>query len=267
MKRYDIAFSGSKRNRLKEIVEIVKAGGYDAVYEPFGGSCIISTNLKVNGYVKRAVANDYDKFIAKLQERVNTYKKIQTWLDKNEYTPDSRRKLPVDKIVKLEEFIKTLNSDEQKYSSLCCVFSARRAAGNVKPIDFKYYFRRFPIDRTIEYKRATENIETPSLDWRDFMRKYSKDMRKEKVLIIVDPPYLNSYQKQYGCEHFGLAETIDLLQEVIATGSNFLFFNQIEKDISRLLDIMGVKYSVLNKYQTLTKGVERIDSLFYVRGS
>lgn len=40
-----IPFSGSKRNRYKEVKQIVQDHGYKKVYEAFGGSAVLSVNL------------------------------------------------------------------------------------------------------------------------------------------------------------------------------------------------------------------------------
>ena len=57
-----IPFSGNKRYSYKYLKEIVKDNGYEYVYEPFGGSSVLSVNLYRDGLVKKAVSNDYDRF-------------------------------------------------------------------------------------------------------------------------------------------------------------------------------------------------------------
>ena len=56
-----IPFSGSKRNRYKEVKQNVQDQGYKKVYEAFGGSAVLSVNLFREGIVERAVINDYDR--------------------------------------------------------------------------------------------------------------------------------------------------------------------------------------------------------------
>lgn len=56
-----IPFSGSKRNRYKEVKQIVQDHGYKKIYEAFGGSAVLSVNLFREGIVERAVINDYDR--------------------------------------------------------------------------------------------------------------------------------------------------------------------------------------------------------------
>ena len=71
-----IPFSGSKRYSYKNVKEIAEQNNYTAVYEPFGGSCVLSVNLYNDKLVERAVANDYDRFFDLYPEYLNLKDKV-----------------------------------------------------------------------------------------------------------------------------------------------------------------------------------------------
>ena len=71
-----IPFSGNKKTRYKEVADIVKRGGYNAVYEPFAGSAVLSVNLYNNKIIEKAVINDYDGLFDIYQEYLDIKEKL-----------------------------------------------------------------------------------------------------------------------------------------------------------------------------------------------
>ena len=72
-----IPFPGGKRLSYKRFVEPLCASRrYISVFEPFGGSCVLSVNLKRDGHVNRAVINDYDGLFSLYPEFLD----IKDWI-------------------------------------------------------------------------------------------------------------------------------------------------------------------------------------------
>lgn len=71
-----IPFSGNKRYSYKNVKQIVQEHGYDKVFEPFGGSCVLSVNLFNDGLVQKAVVNDFDHFFDLYPEYLDLKDKV-----------------------------------------------------------------------------------------------------------------------------------------------------------------------------------------------
>lgn len=263
-----IPFSGSKKNYISLVSQIVLEGNYETVYEPFGGSGVLSVNLFNNGTVKRAVLNDYDKLFDIYPRYLDAKDKIiekctEYGLKRNIKTRN--KKLNPDQC----EFVQGLiaQTDKELWPLLAnnFVFSARAKDG-VKLKDFVYYRNELETVNQRKYLKIVNSLERDTLDYKDFLNKYQNEF-DEKSLIIIDPPYLNSAQKHYKNEvFFGLADTIELLKKVKETGCDFIFFNMVERDIKSLLELFGFNIArfVVKPVQQCY-GTNRDDVMVYIR--
>lgn len=278
-----IPFSGNKKNRYKEVRDIVIAGGYDTVLEPFGGSGVLSVNLKLEGLVKRAIVNDYDNLFVDYPIALKYREDLIRRCERAGFKKDDREKLPDHQIKQLQEWVRKIPPKYYNYISVNFVFSGRRASGSIEPQDFRYFMKGSDMTEARMFFKAAGSLELDHLDYRDFFAKHNKDLHRKKSLWIIDPPYLNSAQKQYeNGQFFGMAESIELIQLILAGSSDVILFNQVKKDWEAILDFAGVKnYTILTKLSapgtgqlaktrmggsTGVKGY-REDVLIYIRNS
>ncbi len=259
-----IPFPGSKRYSYKQVKEIVQAGDYEEVFEPFGGSCVLSVNLYNDQLVKRAVVNDYDRFFDLYPEyldlkdkvvqeglkrglRRTTYNKkygvIQFELDgtrtpaKSDILSDEHKQILQDII---SEYVPEKYWRYFAYGSNF-TFSARSCSDNLKLQDFIKFDRYLASDKQRNYLKVLEQVQLEHLDWLDFLNKHEESIRNSKSLLILDPPYIGTYQKQYKGQ-FTEEETIQLINKAVELNCDFIFFNHNQEQVEEWLK--GLNYTI-----------------------
>lgn len=279
-----VPFSGSKRYCYKAVKEIAQNGAYSAVYEPFGGSCVLSVNLMRDGVVKRAVANDYDRFFDGYEEYLNLKDFVvaecyrhgleRTTHDKNGWKRvcgDGSEKPVKSRILDLKqrEWLQAFFGDNipqkfWRYFSLGNNFthSAVSSHKEIKLKDFCLFNGYLKTDKQREYLKALERVTLERLDWRDFIGKHRSRMDSGSLLVL-DPPYVNTAQDQYSGQ-FTEEDTLELVMAASDTGRDFLFFNHDPEKVRKWLD--GLEFELfLIRNSKLTANRNRLDAMAYVR--
>lgn len=261
-----IPFSGSKRNSYKTVREIVISGGYDTVFEPFGGSCVLSANLFNDGIVERAVVNDYDKLFDTYEEFLDVKDWVVTECFKRGMTrhnrdskgpyyidPKNGKKVHTDTAVLneserniLREVISKVDKKWWRLLSLGNNFCYSMAHMNkeIKLRHFLLFDRHLETDLQREFLKVILQLERQSMDWRDFLNNY-KDEITEKTLIILDPPYLETGQTQYKGS-FNEEKTIELIEYVSELDCDFIFFNHNPDKVKHWLRGLDYEVSTIN---------------------
>lgn len=262
-----VPFSGSKRYRYKEVKEIAQNGPYSAVFEPFGGSCVLSVNLMRDRVIKRAVANDYDGLWEIYPEYLRIKERIVGRLEEAGIQK-SQKPLGPKQCGLLQSLIKDV---PKKYWQLLAdnfVFSACRASGDYGLSSFRYFMNNTDMGKQWEYLNEIGRIELERLDYREFLEKRRPEFEgNPDALVILDPPYLNSIQKQYkNGLFFGVSETIELLEYMRDCGCDFIFFNQNSRDMKAILRVMGLNATHLVRVSNSSGhgSKEREDDLAYI---
>lgn len=259
------SFSGSKVNRVREIKELIKNKKYKRVIEVFGGSCCISNNLKRDNIVEEAIANDYDHYFDNFEDNMIYKEKLIDQLIELGFVK-SEKPLSKDKRQELQNLIKEIQDNKNllKYLAKNFVYGSRRSANDLKVSDFCYFMNELSIKHDKEFYINLKNVYLDSLDYKDFIKKYST-FNDRDTLIILDPPYLNSTQKQYcNVKYFGLSETIRLLQTMKQLKNDFIFFNMSEKNSVDLLYLFGFNFTYNTIKTYLSSNNYREDFLAYV---
>ena len=151
-----------------------------------------------------------------------------------------------------------------KYLAKNFVFSAKRSAGNIEIKDFIYFMNDITVEKDVEYIKHLKNVKLDSLDCMSFMEKYLLK-NDGKTLVVVDPPYLNSAQKQYTDDFFGLEKTIKLLNILKELKNDFIFFNQVEGDTLELLKLYNFEFEYNVKKTTMSSNSRREDFMAYIK--
>ena len=278
-----IPFSGSKKFSYKNVKEIFKNNRYNTVFEPFGGSCVLSVNLKKDGLVKRAVANDFDRFFDNYLEYL-AYKDwvvneclvfginpIKTYQYNKKCYVDKDNVRHLTKQVKLDDYeieylrslIKQVPKKLWRYLSLGgnFTFSSVSSHKEIKLNDFSYFGSYLQTDKQRKYLEILNQITIEHLDYLDFLEKYKDDFNEES-LIILDPPYTNTFQNQYKTQ-FDDKQTKDLIDLVSGFNCDFIFFNH---NINKVKDwLEGLDYSIeFTGSKTVSANHKRKDVMAYV---
>lgn len=259
------SFSGSKVNRVREIKELIKNKKYKRVIEVFGGSCCISNNLKRDNLIEVAIANDYDHYFDNFEDNMIYKEKLIDQLMELGFVK-SQKPLSKDKREELQNLIKEIQDNKNllRYLAKNFVYSSRRSSNDINVFDFCYFMSELSTKYDKEFYINLKNVHLDSLDYKDFIKKYST-FNDRDTLIILDPPYLNSFQTQYSNEiYFGLSETIGLLHTMKELKNDFIFFNMKEKDSVDLLNLFGFNFTYNTKIAHISGYNPREDFLAYV---
>ncbi len=258
-----IPFSGSKRYSYNPVKEIVQERGYRTVYEPFGGSAVLSVNLYNDGLIDKALINDFDHLFDIYPAYLDKKDEIIQKCLANGFEK-SNKKLSEEKQIFLQNLIKETDKEMWPLLANNFVFSARVTSGNIFLKDFVYFQNDITTEKQREFYKIVKELDIVSYDYKDY---FKRAYFENNSLIILDPPYLNSAQKQYNNkEFFGLSETIDLLNLTKATGQDFLFFNMVEKDTKALLNLFDFNIQkTIVRNTSLNYSSKRDDVLAYVK--
>lgn len=284
-----IPFSGSKRYSYKNVKPIVENGGYHTVYEPFGGSCVLSVNLYNDGIVERAVVNDYDGIF----DLYPQYLDYKDWLVEKCLDYGIKRRVECGDYPEIgntyyydEKHIRhpisvTLNHDERAYlQSLIAqiprvywkllttgsnfTHSAKGSDSKIELSDFRYFRNYIYTDKQHAYLEVVNKMERVKLDYKEFL----ETMIGNEGIIIADPPYCDASQGQYKTQ-FTEEQTVELLKLLKNTGLDFIFFNHNMGKILNWCEIAGINYTSIeytgNALKTANR--KRKDVMLYVKNS
>lgn len=278
-----IPFSGSKRSSYKYVKEIVENGNYNFVLEPFGGSAVLSVNLYNDNVIQNVIINDYDK----------TFDIYENFLDYKDWIVDKCWEAGFYKLYRGEKNIlkdregnivgeqKTspLPIEQQKYlQSLIRQipyeywrlltygsnfnFSTISKRERIGIVDFKYFTGDLTTTKQREYLNVVKKLKRETLDYKEFLEKY-KNKIGPNTLLIIDPPYSDTYQVQYK-ESFDYKRTEELIELVKNLNCDFIFFNHNEENIKSWLK--GLDYKLIRKNKISTRaGHQSYEILAYVK--
>ena len=212
-----IPYPGNKAAFYKSFFEFFKKRPYDRVYEPFGGSGVLSVNLYIDGLTDDAVINDYDGFFDDYKE----------YLDIKDYVVREAQKRGV----------RRMNSDDYGHFRYRNDGTKEYVDGVVLPeneqkilqgiisgVDNKLFMRHLETDVQREFMDVMDNFTIESMDYRDFLSRH-KDEFNHNTLIIADPPYVGKKQAVINDKYNGDDHRI-LLDQLMATGSDFVIFTK-----------------------------------------
>ena len=200
-----------------------------------------SNNLKRDNLIEVAIANDYDHYLDNFENNMIYKEKLIDQLIELGFVK-FQKPFSKDKREELQNLIKEIQDNKNllKYLAKNFVYSSRRNTNDISVFDFCYFMSELSTKRDKDFYINLKNVHLYSLDYKDFIKKYST-FNDRDTLIILDPPYLNNFQTQYSNEKFfGLSETIRLLQTMKQLKNDFIFFNVSEKDSIDLLNLFGL---------------------------
>lgn len=255
-----IPFHGSKKTSYKFVKPIVQKHMYKAVYEPFGGSGVLSVNLLNEGVVEKAAINDYDRFFEDYEE----YLDYKEWVVKscyehgfiNTHSNAMHGTYYKDKDGEIVEIETALLSDEHrkylqslmeqvpkkhwKKMALGSNFTFPGVAQHeeVKISDFRYFHSYVGVDRQRRYLEVIRQMEVDSCDYREFLEKRKAEIGCDSLLLI-DPPYAGTGQGAYEGE-FTEEDTFELIELLKELQVDFVFFNKNKEAVEKYLDGLDI---------------------------
>jgi hypothetical protein len=239
-----LPFMGQKRRFLKQVKEVLDNCPDDATYvDLFGGSGLLSHTIKQYYPNAKVVYNDYDNYRLRLQNVDNTNKLISdiraivanSTKDKRIVEPEKRlilkRVLQEEKEKGYVDYI-TLSSNilfSMKYVHSYEVLAKETLYNCVRSSPY-----------TVDNYLDGLNIE--SVDYKELFAKYKT---ADKVVFLVDPPYLSTEVGSYK-NYWKLKDYLDVLD--VLNGTNYIYFTSNKSSIIELCEWMANKPALYNPF-------------------
>lgn len=235
-KQAPLPFTGQKRMCLaqfeKVLNEIIEDDGEGwTIIDVFGGSGLLSHNAKHIKPKARVIYNDFDGYAERLKHIIDINRLRQIL---HQYLSGiiPKRK-PLDKEVKAK-IINKINEFEG-YKDLNCLASwflfSGQQVGTLEDLTSKAFWNGI---RQSDYPLATgylDGLEVAHQSFRDLMPHY---LGQEKVLFILDPPYLCTHQESYKQANY--FDLIDFLELIRLTKPPYVFFSSTKSEFIRFIE-------------------------------
>ena len=246
-----LPFMGNKRNMLKHIKAVLETMQEDGQIDRetifidcFGGSGLISHNIKQWYPSNRVIWNDYDNY----QERLNhldTTEQLRQEIEKITNDTDTPYK---DKLhTHTKEKILTLLQDKAQsgafidYTTISTylLFSGNYVT-NYQELA-KYTFYNGIASKPLNNKGYLAGVERTQADFIDLLESY-KDITNK--CLILDPPYLQTQKGNYN-DSFQLAQFFNLIERV---QKPYIFFGSHRSDIMPCFAYLSKYHKELANY-------------------
>jgi hypothetical protein len=230
-----LPFQGQKRNFIKQFRELIKdefRPYKDGIFiDAFGGSGLLSHNIKQIYPNARVIYNDYDNYSERLahidetNEISQAIEPITTKYKKNEKLREEDR----EKIIKIiDEYIKRGYFIDWLTFSSRLLFSGHYVHNEAEFKKEKTFYAsspKMPLCQANGYLNGAQII-----------RKDAKELIKEfegkDVVLVLDPPYLQTSKAGYKC-FWGIRDFLELIKLV---REPFIFFSSENSDILPYID-------------------------------
>ena len=254
-KQAPLPFIGQKRMFLKH-VEIVLNKHIDGegegwtIVDVFGGSGLLSHTAKQLKPKATVIYNDFDGYAERLNhiDDINRLRQmIFNYL--HGIIPKNGR---LSKEIK-EEIINKINNFNG-YKDLNCLASwllfSGQQVGSVEALFAKDFWN---CVRQSDYPTAEGYLDGIEVISESFHKLIPRYQNQEKVLLLLDPPYLCTRQESYKqATYFDL---IDFLRLINLTNPPYIFFSSTKSEFIRYLNYM--QESKINNWETF-EGYKRI---------
>ena len=232
-----LAFNGNKKNMLKlyrEALEDMKCYvNKDTIfYDVFGGSGLLSHEIKRLFKNNEVIWNDYDNFQSRLDMLDKTealrLKIIKIMREHNFFKAD---KTSLSKELTLE--IKSLLKEEGEFDyiqlSSWFAFSGSYAKDCEDFFKCKEFYNKLNYNKTLTKKDYLKGVIRVQKDYRELIKEAKE---AGNFFFILDPPYIQTDKAHYN-GFFGLCEFLEL---IISIEMPFIFFSSAKSEILSFID-------------------------------
>ncbi|GJJ80704.1 hypothetical protein PcPA57_14240 [Pasteurella canis] len=237
-KQAPLPFIGQKRMFLKHFERVLNEnidndGEGWVIIDVFGGSGLLSHTAKRIKPKARVIYNDFDGYSDRLKHisdinrlREILYQTVDGIIQKNKLISKRIKEEIINKI-------KAFNG----YKDVNCLSSWLLFSGQqVGSLDELFKQRFYNCVRQSNYTLAEGYLDGLEVVSESFHKLLPRFRDKEKVLLILDPPYLCTRQESYKqATYFDL---IDFLRLIHLTKPPFIFFSSTKSEFIRFIDAM-----------------------------
>ena len=230
-----LPFQGQKRNFIKQFRELIKdefrAHRNGIFIDAFGDSGLLSQNIKQIYPNARVIYNDYDNYSERLanieatNEILRSIEPITKKYKKNDQASEEDR----EQIIKIiDEYIKRGYFIDWLTLSSRLLFGGKYCHNEAEFKKEKTFFivsPNAPLYQANGYLKGVEIVRKDAME-------LIKEFEKEDVVLILDPPYLQTSKAGYKC-FWGLRDFLKLIRLV---REPFIFFSSENSDILPYID-------------------------------
>lgn len=255
-----LPFVGQKRNFIKHFRQVINdnipACGHGwTIIDVFGGSGLLAHNAKRLKPKARVIYNDYDGYSERLAHINDTNRLLHIL---QSVLVDSPRQKALTPAV-TQQVISAIHHFngyiDVNALATWLLFSGKQ----VKTLEELLKQKMYNTIRRSDYKPAgdyLDGLETVKMSYRDLMPMYQD---KEKVLFLLDPPYLYTGQGAYKQDKY--FSMVDFLHLMALTKPPYIFFSSTKSELLEYMDyIRGWAGSDWNR----VGGYERINIASHV---
>lgn len=232
-----LPFTGQKRRFLKAFKTVLNQhlsndGAGWTVVDVFGGSGLLSHTAKRLKPAARVIYNDFDGYTERLQNIKDTNRLRETLLQLTKNVPRNSR-LPENVRQHIQEILLSFDGfvDVQTVASWL-LFSGQQVHDLNDLLQCGWYARV----RLTQYDVAGDyltDLEIVSESYADLIPKF---INQDKVLLLLDPPYICTEQGAYLNEtYFGMVEFLRLMRFVRPP---FIFFSSTRSELLDYFDFV-----------------------------
>jgi hypothetical protein len=233
-----LPFIGNKKLWIKTFKKLIAQVPDDYVFvDLFGGSGILSRYTKDVKPNATVIYNDFDGYV----ERLNKIDKTNEILEKlrQVITAPHDKKITPEEKHKVDEIIKQHDDIDYKTIYTNLVFSGRMKEYDIKA---KVFYNKI-VKKAYQCDGYLDNLIIEHKDWKQL---YDEVKNKyEKIVFILDPPYLFTLTKFYR-NYFNLTQTTELFDVML--DNHFILFNDgrtgIENFFNYLLKRLNINKDV-----------------------
>ncbi|MFD0966870.1 DNA adenine methylase [Seminibacterium arietis] len=254
-KQAPLPFVGQKRQFLTHVSQIINDnipndGKGWTIIDVFGGSGLLAHTAKHLKPQARAIYNDFDGYTERLNHIDDTNRlRQQLYAIIGENTPRNKR-LDADKTAQIIQTIQQVDG----YIDINCVASWLLFSGQqVRSLDELFNKIFWNGIRQTDYPSAVGYLDNLEITHESFHTLLPRFQKQDKVLLLLDPPYLCTKQESYKQENY--FDLIDFLRLIHLTKPPYIFFSSTKSEFVRFIEAM-----VADKWQNWQafEGAERI---------
>lgn len=231
--RPPLVFMGNKKNMLnniKQVLQDMQGDGYindETIFlDVFGGSGLISHNIKQWYPKNRVIWNDYDNYQERL-DNINDTELIRKKIYEVFGINDTKEKATQQERQEILDFIQDFEAKGHyvDYVTLSVyLLFCGNYADSLESLSKHGFYNRVPKALSLEIKDYLQGVERVQQDFKALLDSYSHIQNK---LLILDPPYLQTQVGNYK-DCFRLGQFFDLIQRV---SKPYIFFGSENSDI------------------------------------
>ncbi len=233
MKNYKSAplpFMGQKRNFIKHFQKVIKQCPSDAIYvDLFGGSGLLSHNVKFIHPNAKVIYNDYDGYAERIKNIIKTNCLLSDLRSILEHYPRGKK---IDGIKRKQVLDRIQN--EKGYIDYITLSSSIGFSMN-------YMLSFEELLKTTLYNNVKKNnysiaddylsgLEIIKMDYKALFKQYSNS---DNVIFLIDPPYLSTESKTYN-NYWKLKDYLEVLE--ILDNQSYFYFTSNKSNLIELME-------------------------------